>query len=264
MLQKWPKREDSVVTAWLVERLLPPTNEVCEGYVFTGVCLSTGEGCLPLVRGGVSATHTPVRHTPRQTPPLPSACWDTPPAQCMLGIRSHPLPSACWDTASHWNAFLYLECGEWCYVHNKLLAINFSEGRKFLAVLEGHVGNWWNERFTTPWLVFCVLETNMRHWGWESYQTDWPICATARGSNNMGNHRDETSIKPDLSSVLLPCLSLEWMVFMTIHMPLFSFVHLMMQDWETLWQSWQWWICVIRPKQDGKEQSSQIRRKRTV
>ena len=25
-------------------RLLPPTNEVCEGYVFTGVCLSTGGG----------------------------------------------------------------------------------------------------------------------------------------------------------------------------------------------------------------------------
>ena len=26
------------------EILLPPANEVCEGYVFTGVCLSTGEG----------------------------------------------------------------------------------------------------------------------------------------------------------------------------------------------------------------------------
>ena len=84
--------------------------KVCEGYVFTGVCLSTGEG--------VSATHTPVdkhplgrhRHIPPgktspsgQTPlcrhplantslgrpppvdtPLPSACWDTPPAQCIL------------------------------------------------------------------------------------------------------------------------------------------------------------------------------------
>ena len=38
---------------------LPPTNEVCEGYVFTGVCLSTGGG-------GVYATHTPT-------------------AECMLG-----------------------------------------------------------------------------------------------------------------------------------------------------------------------------------
>ena len=37
--------------------LLPPANEVCEGYVFTGVCLSTGWG------GGV----------------CPIACWDTPP-----------------------------------------------------------------------------------------------------------------------------------------------------------------------------------------
>ena len=27
-------------------RLLPPANEVCEGYVFTVICLSTG-GCLP-------------------------------------------------------------------------------------------------------------------------------------------------------------------------------------------------------------------------
>ena len=26
---------------------LPPANEVCEGYVFTGVCLSTGAGLCP-------------------------------------------------------------------------------------------------------------------------------------------------------------------------------------------------------------------------
>ena len=32
---------------------LPPANEVCEGYVFTGVCLSTG-GCL-LLGGGASS-----------------------------------------------------------------------------------------------------------------------------------------------------------------------------------------------------------------
>ena len=24
-----------------------PSNEVCEGYIFTSVCLSTGGGCLP-------------------------------------------------------------------------------------------------------------------------------------------------------------------------------------------------------------------------
>ena len=115
-----------------------PANEVCEGYVFTGVCLLTGEvsasgpggvsasgpgeGYLPLVPWGVSATpsQTPSRQaspwadTPGQTPPLPSAFWDT-----------HPLPSACWDAhtpcpvhagirstsrryASHWNAFLFI------------------------------------------------------------------------------------------------------------------------------------------------------------
>ena len=31
---------------------LPPANEVCEGYVFTGVCLSTGGGHAWLLRGG--------------------------------------------------------------------------------------------------------------------------------------------------------------------------------------------------------------------
>ena len=41
---------------------LPPANEVCEGYVFTGVCLSTG---------GVSLTETPLDRDPsRQRPSL--------------------------------------------------------------------------------------------------------------------------------------------------------------------------------------------------
>ena len=31
--------------------LLPPSNEVCEGYVFTGVCLSTGRGGVHGCRG---------------------------------------------------------------------------------------------------------------------------------------------------------------------------------------------------------------------
>ena len=66
---------------------LPPANEVCEDYVFTGVCLSTGR-CLPYCMLG----YTPI-------PPGPEA--DTPwadkplgkhppgqtssPTQCMLG-----------------------------------------------------------------------------------------------------------------------------------------------------------------------------------
>ena len=32
--------------------LLPPANEVCEGYVFTGVCLSTGGVCVVAPVGG--------------------------------------------------------------------------------------------------------------------------------------------------------------------------------------------------------------------
>ena len=58
---------------------LPPANEVCEGYVFTDVCLSTGEVSAPLHAG----IHTPSgrrqplrgrhppgsRHPPEQTPP---------------------------------------------------------------------------------------------------------------------------------------------------------------------------------------------------
>ena len=35
------------------EQLLPPANEVCEGYVFTGVCLSTGEGGRAWLPGGM-------------------------------------------------------------------------------------------------------------------------------------------------------------------------------------------------------------------
>ena len=34
---------------------LPPANEVCEGYVFTGVCLSTGGACVACGRGAYIA-----------------------------------------------------------------------------------------------------------------------------------------------------------------------------------------------------------------
>ena len=33
--------------------LLPPANEVCEGYVFTGVCLSTRGACMVAPGGGM-------------------------------------------------------------------------------------------------------------------------------------------------------------------------------------------------------------------
>ena len=48
---------------------LLPANEVCEGYVFTGICLSTGK-----------AVAGPEADTPQADTPLPNACWDTPPA----------------------------------------------------------------------------------------------------------------------------------------------------------------------------------------
>ena len=59
-----------VLSGWIRRRenkkaFLPPVNEVCEGYVFTGVCLSTGGWCLPLVPGGC-LQHPPDRHPPPQ------------------------------------------------------------------------------------------------------------------------------------------------------------------------------------------------------
>ena len=36
--------QNSLIFILVRQEFLPPTNEVCEGYVFTGVCLSTGEG----------------------------------------------------------------------------------------------------------------------------------------------------------------------------------------------------------------------------
>ena len=57
--------------------LFAARNEVCEGYIFTGVCLSTGGGCLPPQRGGGGSRHPPLQaDPPGQTPPAPWA--DTP------------------------------------------------------------------------------------------------------------------------------------------------------------------------------------------
>ena len=65
---------------------------MCEGYVFTGVCLSTGWG----VRGQV---HPPGRYTPRLVHPLPLA--DTPPGRYppsrYTPWQVHPQSSACWE-----------------------------------------------------------------------------------------------------------------------------------------------------------------------
>ena len=68
----------------------------CEGYVFTGICLSTGGwGCLPQCMLGYHTppgadplgTDTPLEQTaPEQTPPPPGADPDPPP-----GSRHPPL-----------------------------------------------------------------------------------------------------------------------------------------------------------------------------
>ena len=88
--------------------LLPPANEVCEGYVFTGVCLSTGGVSAPLHAG----IHTP----PGQTPP-----GQTPPVHA--GIRS-----TSGRYASHWNAFLlhYNLLNPVCLLTKQLSAGRFS------------------------------------------------------------------------------------------------------------------------------------------
>ena len=95
---------------------LPTANEVCEGYVFTGVCLSMGRGagCLPR---WLSATHTPWdqrqtppradtplgRHLRGQTPPSRHSPGQIPlgrhpPAQWMLGYT--PLRQILKDTVN--------------------------------------------------------------------------------------------------------------------------------------------------------------------
>ena len=81
------------------------TENPLEGYVFTGVSLSTGggggrhpPGRHPLGR------HPPGRHPPGQTPPGQTPPRQTPPCPVHAGIRS-----TSGRYASHWNAFL-LNC----------------------------------------------------------------------------------------------------------------------------------------------------------
>ena len=83
---------------------LPPAKEVCEGYVFTGVCLSTVGGCLPHCMLGSTLPRS--RHPARSTHPSQE---HTPPRSI------HPPCSACWQIratsgryASYWNAYLLM------------------------------------------------------------------------------------------------------------------------------------------------------------
>ena len=55
--------------------LLPPVNKVCEGFVFTGVCLSTGEGGVCHIQLLGPQADTPWADTPGQTPPRQTPPW---------------------------------------------------------------------------------------------------------------------------------------------------------------------------------------------
>ena len=96
-----------------IVRLLPPVNEVCEGYVFTRVCLSTGGVPGQVPPGQVS----PQAGTPQAGTPLgqvhPQGPGTPPQAGAPPGTR-YTRSSACWEIratsgryASYWNAFLF-------------------------------------------------------------------------------------------------------------------------------------------------------------
>ena len=85
--------------------LLPPAKEVCKGYVFTGVCLSTGGGVCSIacwdthpLAGTPPCRYTPCRYTPSRYTPRRSACWDT------VNKRAVRIPLEC--ILGHWNVFL--------------------------------------------------------------------------------------------------------------------------------------------------------------
>ena len=63
--------------------LLPPANVVCEGYVFTGVCLSTGGGGIP----GCIAGHMTRQYISRCTVGVSQLVWrqHTGNIKCMMG-----------------------------------------------------------------------------------------------------------------------------------------------------------------------------------
>ena len=93
-MNRWPTWKEKFRFRF---QFLPPANEVCEGYVFTGVCLSTGGvypiACWDTLPRDQWQTSSLGRHPP----------WaDTPLCAVHAGIRS---TSGCY--ASHWNAFLF-------------------------------------------------------------------------------------------------------------------------------------------------------------
>ena len=53
---------------WIIATSLPSAKEVCKGYVFTGVCLSTGGVSAPL-HAGIHTPQTRGRQPPGADPP---------------------------------------------------------------------------------------------------------------------------------------------------------------------------------------------------
>ena len=108
--------------------LLPP-NEVCEGYVFTGVCLSTGglraqahmspRHTQSLGMHAPSGTHAcpPPPHPPGHAHPQARMAPDmhTPATEHTCPSGTHAPPSGYYEVwsmsgqlASYWNAFLFI------------------------------------------------------------------------------------------------------------------------------------------------------------
>ena len=92
---------------------LPPANVVCEGYVFTGVCLSTG---------GVGIPRTPPVDGPpgMETPPDgDTPGWRSPRDGEPPGIETppgEPPRSMCGRYTSYWNAFLFILANIFSYI----------------------------------------------------------------------------------------------------------------------------------------------------
>ena len=140
---------------------LPPANEVCEVYVFTGVCLSTGEGGVcPITYWDTHTSppwpDTPVpgrptlgKHTPRSdTPPNRQ-----PPRAVHAGIWSTSI-----KYASHWNAFLFS-----CSFQQFLPPVNEVWGKvMFLHLSVSHSGHSSHRSgwYASYWNAYLILQSN--------------------------------------------------------------------------------------------------------
>ena len=100
------------VTVWLrfllISFLITAANEVCEDYVFTGVCLSTGGGSFCPLHAGIHPPRTRGRH-PQADSPLGRCPQQTPPGETPPRADT-TLHSACWDMVNKWMVRIPLEC----------------------------------------------------------------------------------------------------------------------------------------------------------